>query len=99
MLGFSNLVADGISMGFGDFLSSSTEKDVAAEERLVTEWEVTNHSGAQHLELVRRYQDLGMDPQDATTVYISPWPPIFSFVFQYSFFQFSLHRKRAIERV
>lgn len=68
VLGFSNLVADGISMGFGDFLSSSTEKDVAAEERLVTEWEVTNHSGAQHLELVRRYQDLGMDPQDATTV-------------------------------
>lgn len=30
VLGFANLVADGISMGFGDFMSSSSEKDVAA---------------------------------------------------------------------
>ncbi|KAK9273899.1 hypothetical protein L1049_018711 [Liquidambar formosana] len=33
VLGFANLVADGISMGFGDFVSSSTEKDVATKER------------------------------------------------------------------
>ncbi|PQP92853.1 uncharacterized protein Pyn_36989 [Prunus yedoensis var. nudiflora] len=36
VLGFANLVADGISMGFGDFMSSSSEKDVAAKERAVT---------------------------------------------------------------
>lgn len=68
VLGFSNLVADGISMGFGDFISSSTEKDMAAKERLVTEWEVTNHGLPQQQELLHRYQVLGMDLEDATTV-------------------------------
>ncbi|KAM1903886.1 hypothetical protein ACFX13_041339 [Malus domestica] len=37
VLGFANLVADGISMGFGDFTSSSSEKEVASKERAVTE--------------------------------------------------------------
>ncbi|VVA19400.1 PREDICTED: membrane [Prunus dulcis] len=69
VLGFANLVADGISMGFGDFMSSSSEKDVAAKERAVTEWDVANHSGPEELvELLRRYQALGMDINDATTV-------------------------------
>ncbi|KAL4621760.1 hypothetical protein ACB092_06G252400 [Castanea dentata] len=68
VLGFSNLVADGISMGFGDFVSSSTEKDVAAKERAVTAWDVTNHGGNEQEELLRQYQALGMDISDATTV-------------------------------
>ncbi|GMY09446.1 protein CCC1-like [Fagus crenata] len=68
VLGFSNLVADGISMGFGDFVSSSTEKDVAAKERAVTAWDVTNHSGTEQEELLRQYQALGMNINDATTV-------------------------------
>ncbi|KAG6749459.1 hypothetical protein NC652_032799 [Populus alba x Populus x berolinensis] len=68
VLGFANLVADGISMGLGDYVSSSTEKDVAAKERAVTEWDVTNHGRAQRQELVRKYQQLGMDIDDAATV-------------------------------
>ncbi|XP_073260342.1 uncharacterized protein [Populus alba] len=68
VLGFANLVADGISMGLGDYVSSSTEKDVAAKERAVTEWDVTNHGRAQRQELVRKYQQLGMDIHDAATV-------------------------------
>ncbi|KAK6119418.1 hypothetical protein DH2020_046834 [Rehmannia glutinosa] len=68
VLGFANLVADGISMGFGDFVSSSTERDVAAKERLVTEWDVENHRRIQHQELVQRYQELGMNASDAATV-------------------------------
>lgn len=68
MLGFANLVADGISMGLGDYVSSSTEKDVAAKERAVTEWDVTNHERAQKQELVGKYQQLGMDINDAATV-------------------------------
>ncbi|KAG6729797.1 hypothetical protein I3842_01G050100 [Carya illinoinensis] len=69
------LVADGISMGFGDFASSSTEKDVAAKERAVTEWDVSNHGGTEELELLRKYKN-AMDNRgcvhvlrrDATTV-------------------------------
>ncbi|XP_050249170.1 uncharacterized protein LOC126696479 [Quercus robur] len=68
VLGFSNLVADGISMGFGDFVSSSTEKDVAAKVRAVTAWDVTNHGGNEQEELLRQYEALGMDINDATTV-------------------------------
>ncbi|PON85196.1 Ccc1 family [Trema orientale] len=68
VLGFANLVADGISMGFGDFVSSNTEKDAATIERAVTEWDVTNHSGPQKMDLLHQYQALGMDLDDATTV-------------------------------
>uniref|UniRef100_A0A0C9RJ72 TSA: Wollemia nobilis Ref_Wollemi_Transcript_14993_1042 transcribed RNA sequence n=1 Tax=Wollemia nobilis TaxID=56998 RepID=A0A0C9RJ72_9CONI len=68
VLGFSNLVADGISMGFGDFLSSTTERDLAASERLVTDWDVRNNLHLQAIELVATYESLGMDHQDAQTV-------------------------------
>ncbi|KAJ0052621.1 hypothetical protein Pint_00333 [Pistacia integerrima] len=68
VLGISNLVADGISMGFGDFVSSSTEKDVAANERAATEWDLTNNMRPQLLALVQHYQHLGMDINDASTV-------------------------------
>ncbi|KAL6124301.1 hypothetical protein ACLB2K_076815 [Fragaria x ananassa] len=68
VLGFANLVADGISMGVGDFLSSSSEKDVASKEMTVTEWDVTNHGGLEKMELLQKYQALGMDVDDAATV-------------------------------
>lgn len=68
VLGFANLVADGISMGFGDYVSSSTEKDVAAKERTVTEWDVINQHRPQKQELLRHYQELGMNDTDADTV-------------------------------
>ncbi|PIN16236.1 putative membrane protein [Handroanthus impetiginosus] len=68
VLGFANLVADGISMGFGDFVSSSTERDVAVKERSVTEWDVEHHRRNQQHELVQRYQALGMNAGDAAMV-------------------------------
>lgn len=68
VLGFANLVADGISMGFGDFMSSSTEKDVAAKERSVAKWDVENQRKPQQEELVRRYEELGMNTTDAAMV-------------------------------
>ncbi|KAG6427962.1 hypothetical protein SASPL_112210 [Salvia splendens] len=68
VLGFANLVADGISMGFGDFMSTSTEKAVAAKERSVAIWDVENQRGAQREDLLRRYQQLGMDASDAAMV-------------------------------
>ncbi|KAK2650442.1 hypothetical protein Ddye_017931 [Dipteronia dyeriana] len=68
VLGIANLVADAISMGFGDFVSSSTEKEVSAEERAVTKWDVINNIRPQKLELLHQYQSLGMGTDDATTV-------------------------------
>lgn len=49
-------MADGISMGFGDYVSSSTERDVAARERAVTKWDVDNHHLHQLKELLHEYQ-------------------------------------------
>ncbi|GER57472.1 vacuolar iron family transporter [Striga asiatica] len=68
VLGFANLVADGISMGFGDFVSSSTERDVANRERSVAEWDVENHRRIQQQELVSHYLALGMNADDAASV-------------------------------
>ncbi|TKY65505.1 Vacuolar iron transporter 1 [Spatholobus suberectus] len=68
VLGFSNLVADAISMGFGDFVSASSEQDVITEERRVTEWDVMNQRDKEQRELVKHYQALGMDNNDATMV-------------------------------
>ncbi|GAA0187536.1 hypothetical protein LIER_34824 [Lithospermum erythrorhizon] len=68
VLGFANLVADGISMGFGDYVSSKSEKDVATRERRVIEWDVTNQRNPQVRELLQQYQALGMDESDANTV-------------------------------
>jgi vacuolar iron transporter family protein len=70
VLGFANLVADAISMGFGDVVSASSERDVITEERRVTEWDVLNSRGNEQRELVRYYQSLGMDYNDATAVRI-----------------------------
>lgn len=68
VLGFANLVADAISMGFGDIVSASSERDVIVEERRVTEWDVMNHRSNEQTELIRYYEALGMDNNDATTV-------------------------------
>lgn len=72
VLGLANLVADGISMGFGDFVSTSTEKEVAAKERQVTEWDVINRQRPQQRELLRQYQAMGMNVEDATMVLMCP---------------------------
>lgn len=69
VLGFANLVADGISMGFGDFVSSSTERDVVAKEKIVAEWDVIHTPIPLHQELLQHYQSLGMEVNDATTVH------------------------------
>ncbi|XP_048132127.1 uncharacterized protein LOC115743035 [Rhodamnia argentea] len=67
VLGFANLVADGISMGCGDYLSTSTEQDVAAKERAVAEWDVANRSRPEQVDLLCKYQRLGMSAEDAAT--------------------------------
>ncbi|KAK7295010.1 hypothetical protein RJT34_17913 [Clitoria ternatea] len=68
VLGFANLVADAISMGFGDFVSTTSEQDVITEERRGTEWDVMNNRDNEQTELFKHYQALGMDYDDATMV-------------------------------
>lgn len=46
------MVADGVSMGFGDFVSASTEKEMARKERAATELDVSNSISSQQAELL-----------------------------------------------
>ena len=43
MMGIANLVADGISMGMGDFLSERAEQDFIRAERAREMWEFENY--------------------------------------------------------
>ncbi|CAI9101680.1 OLC1v1039058C1 [Oldenlandia corymbosa var. corymbosa] len=70
VLGFANLVADGISMGFGDFISTSLGRDMAENERSLTKWEVANHRRHEEHELLQKYRDLGMNSDAAAVVTI-----------------------------
>ncbi|KAI9110014.1 hypothetical protein K1719_019055 [Acacia pycnantha] len=68
VLGFANRVADAISTGLGDYLSSKAEQDVLLKKRQSTNWDVMNHTSEELQELIRHYEDLGMENSDATMV-------------------------------
>jgi len=68
VLGFANLVADGISMGYGDYLSSTAEREFSANQQLIADWEVENDIHGEMMELVSAYQEQGMEKEDADKV-------------------------------
>lgn len=65
LMGFANLVADGISMGFGDFVSSQAENDYTRAERKREKWEMDNYPQGEKREMEELYVARGMTPQDA----------------------------------
>lgn len=68
MMGFANLIADGISMGFGDFLSSKAELDFAKLEYERETWEVENCIEGEVKEMVEIFEKKGMTYEEASTV-------------------------------
>lgn len=68
VFGFSNVVADAFSMGFGEYVSGSAEIDHAASERRREEWEVENAKDLEIEEMVEIYEHKGLSPEDARTV-------------------------------
>ncbi len=65
ILGFANLVADGISMAIGDYLSSKAEREYEAAEKKRETWEVENYPDGEKKELVELYEAKGVSRPDA----------------------------------
>jgi VIT1/CCC1 family predicted Fe2+/Mn2+ transporter len=68
ILGFSNIFADALSMGVGEFLSSKAENEWILSERRREEWELENYPEGEIREMVDFYMEKGMSRQDAEIV-------------------------------
>ncbi|MBN1834929.1 MAG: VIT1/CCC1 transporter family protein [Spirochaetales bacterium] len=68
ILGLANLIADGLSMAIGDYLSTKAENEYARAERERERWEVEHYPEGERREMVELYMDKGIERQDAETV-------------------------------
>lgn len=68
IFGFSNVIADGFSMGFGEYVSGEAEMENALTERSREEWEVENAFDVEVDEMVQIYEAKGLSHEDASTV-------------------------------
>ncbi len=66
ILGFANLIADGIAMAFGDYLSTKAEQQYHATERAREEWELSHYPDGEKKELIELYEGKGVSTEDAT---------------------------------
>jgi VIT1/CCC1 family predicted Fe2+/Mn2+ transporter len=68
LMGFANLIADGLSMGFGDYLSSQAEFEYTRAEHKREKWELDNYPEGEKREMVELYMKRGMSKEDAESV-------------------------------
>ena len=68
VLGISHLVADGLSMGTGDAMSSQAEIDLNKSERRRERWEMENNLKGEVDEMIDLYVSKGVKRTDAETI-------------------------------
>jgi DNA damage-binding protein 1 len=68
ILGFSNIFADALSMGVGEFLSSKAENEWILSEREREMWEMENYPEGEVQEMIDIYVEKGMGREDAEMV-------------------------------
>lgn len=64
ILGFANLVADGLSMGIGNYLSIKSETEYQKGQRKKEEWEIENLRPIEEAEIKHIYQKKGFEGED-----------------------------------
>eukprot|EP00929_Paragymnodinium_shiwhaense_P027630 TRINITY_DN1617_c0_g1_i5.p1 TRINITY_DN1617_c0_g1~~TRINITY_DN1617_c0_g1_i5.p1 ORF type:complete len:306 (-),score=95.15 TRINITY_DN1617_c0_g1_i5:777-1694(-) len=79
LLGCSNLIADGISMGMGDFISERAEQRYVANEYAREQWEMDNYMEGEVAEMTALWKGKGMSSEDATLMIntLAKYPKIF----------------------
>ena len=75
LMGFANLVADGLNMGFGDYLSSKAELD-RKDGKKREKWELENYPEGEKKEMIELYMARGVSEDDATLVIETRWQNI-----------------------
>ncbi len=68
IMGFANLLADGLSMAIGDYLSTKSEQEYERAERSREEWEIEHYPEGEKKELVEIYVEKGLSQQDAQAI-------------------------------
>lgn len=68
ILGFANLIADGLSMAIGDYLSTKAENEYGRAERAREAWEVDHYPDGEKRELVELYMEKGLSEDESTQV-------------------------------
>ena len=68
VLGFANLIADGLSMGIGDYLSEVSEIEYIESEKKREEWEFANFKEGEVQEMIDIYREKGVARKDAETI-------------------------------
>jgi VIT1/CCC1 family predicted Fe2+/Mn2+ transporter len=68
IMGFANLIGDGIAMGLGDYLSERAEHDYIAMERKREDWEMENFPEGEKKEMVDIYVKKGVLEEDAKLI-------------------------------
>src|SRR3989338_1875701 len=64
IIGFANIIADGISMAFGNYLGTKSEKDFVISERKREEWEIDNKHEEEIAEIREIYSNKGFEGED-----------------------------------
>lgn len=65
ILGFANLIADGLSMAIGDYLSTKAEIEYQQIERERETWEVEHYPEGEKQEMIELYMAKGISKEDA----------------------------------